>query len=85
MDSAGTTLPVWSEENSARLPNVFRLNCRIARLFRIGDHPLFFYLEGYNLTDHENVTSYCYSLDYEERKPIVIFPRMIFLGIVITL
>lgn len=84
-DSAGVILPVWGDENSARLPNIFRVNCRIARLFKIANYPLFFYLEGYNLTDHENVTSYCYSLDYQDQQPIVFFPRMVYLGIVISL
>ena len=84
-DSAGVILPVWGEANSARLPNLFRVNCRLSRLFRLAHYPVFFYVEGYNVTDHDNVTSYCYSIDYAERKGIIFFPRMVYLGIVISL
>jgi hypothetical protein len=85
VDSAGVILPIWGDENGARLPNIFRINCRITRLFKVAHYPLFFYLEAYNVTDHENVNSYCYSPDYRQEKPIVFFPRMVYAGIVITL
>ncbi|MBE0433364.1 carboxypeptidase-like regulatory domain-containing protein [candidate division WOR-3 bacterium] len=85
IDSVGVTLPVWGDENGARLPNIFRINCRITRLFKVAHYPLFFYLEAYNITDHENVNSYCYSPDYRQEKPVVFFPRMVYAGIVITL
>jgi hypothetical protein len=57
---------VWGPENSARLPSQFRLDVRLTMDVTPFGKKTRFYVEGFNLTDHENVSGITY-LDYYSR------------------
>ncbi len=57
---------IWGAENSARLPYQFRLDLRLTWDVTPFGKKTRFYIEGFNLTDHENVSGITY-LDYYSR------------------
>jgi hypothetical protein len=72
-------LPEYGVLNSSRLPSYFRLGLRADWYTGWRDTTL--YIEMINVTDHQNVLRYEYSLDYSERKNIEQLPRFISFGI----
>lgn len=67
-DSVGQVVygPVWGEQNSARLPAQLRLDLRIARNWAPFGRNARLYVEGLNLTNHNNISGVDY-LDYYSR------------------
>ncbi|KPJ59980.1 MAG: hypothetical protein AMJ46_08520 [Latescibacteria bacterium DG_63] len=57
---------VWGPENSARLPYQFRLDVRLTMDVTPFGKKTRFYVEGFNLTNHKNVSGISY-LDYYSR------------------
>jgi hypothetical protein len=57
---------IWGPENSARLPHQFRLDLRLTVDVAPFGRKAKFYVEGFNLTNHENVSGISY-LDYYSR------------------
>jgi hypothetical protein len=76
VDPVGTTMidavgneayaPVWGDENSERLPAQFRLDLRVATTRNIFARKARFFVEGLNLTNHQNVSGVEY-FDYYSR------------------
>ncbi|UCF78540.1 MAG: hypothetical protein JSW03_10760, partial [Candidatus Eiseniibacteriota bacterium] len=67
-DLGGNTVyeAMWGAENSARLPYQFRLDLRLTMHLAPFGKRTRFYIEGFNLTDHDNVSGVDY-FDYYSR------------------
>ncbi len=86
VDVESDSTPVWGEKNSARMPDIFRVDLRILRVVRLWSGLNgFFFLEIYNIFNHKNVSGYAYSRDYRRKQPIKYFERMFVAGISLSL
>jgi outer membrane receptor protein involved in Fe transport len=58
------------DKNSKRLPDYHRLDIRVDRRFVFKSWNLSIYLDIWNLTNHQNIMRYEYSIDFTQRVPI---------------
>jgi hypothetical protein len=72
--------PIFGDQNSIRLPDFYQLDVRIDRAFTLGDTRLIVYLEGQNVTFHQNREEFIYSDDYSRRGTISGLPTLAVLG-----
>jgi len=73
--------PLTGTVNGSRLPNFWQLDARVDRSFALGEgRTLALFVEGMNLTNHENTEELAYSFDYSERKALTGLPIVAVLG-----
>jgi len=69
------------EKNSDRLPDYFRIDVRVDRRFVFRNYNITTFAEIWNLTNHENVISYDYSVDFLTKEPVILFSIMPMIGV----
>lgn len=80
--SLGRYEPRFGALNSTRLPAFFELDLRVDRRFRLSERDqLSVYLEGLNVTGHEQAEEIVYSADYRQKAYLTGLPPLVMLGV----
>jgi TonB family protein len=72
--------PAFGDQNSIRLPDFYQLDLRVDRAFTLGPARLILYVEGQNVTFHQNSEEIVYSDDYTRRGTISGLPTLAIFG-----
>jgi hypothetical protein len=84
-NGSGGYTPTFGPTNSARLPDYQRLDLRLQKRWAADEgawwHDVTAYLEVFNATNADNITSVSYKSDYSDIERIRQFPRLPILGV----
>jgi hypothetical protein len=73
--------PLYGPENSARLPDYFRVDFSTSLRTVYDTWQWRVFLEVWNLTDQQNIETYAYNSDYTQYQPVYEFPLLPYLGL----
>lgn len=78
--SAGAFEPIFGAHNSIRLPSFFALDVRVQKTVQFGRVRLIGYLDGTNVTNHDNPEEIVYNYDFSSNSYLSGLPILIMAG-----
>lgn len=76
----GQFAPIFGAQNSIRLPSFLALDLRVQKKIAIGRTWLVMYLDGTNVTNHDNAEEVVYNFDFSKRSYLWGLPALIMMG-----